>query len=59
MNASGLRNTLNFYNGKTRVIIRVGRKEYDVDKLELKYITTQDLDDPKEEQVVVIVAQEE
>lgn len=60
MKTGDLRNTLNFYNRNVRVLIRVGHKEYEVANTELKYITdTMDLDNPREEQVVVIVAKDE
>lgn len=60
MKVGDLRNSLNFFNRNVPVLVRIGRKEYKVRNTELKYITnTLDLDDPREEQVVVVVAEED
>jgi len=61
MKVGDLRNTLNFYNRNVRVMIRVGRKEYEVANTEMYYYygTNRDLDNPKEEQIILLVAKDE
>jgi len=61
MKARNLRDALNFYSGNIPVVVRVGRKEYELrSNVEMRYRTvTDDFTDPKEEQIIVLVAEDE